>query len=179
MPDLDGPVLQNTQPRFLRQKIWMQECERIGLGEQDHLEKYEQFWRTMLCDLTGIGTRVPAEYEQHFSKVLDLSHNSDLRLDKDWLKEAVGSITLVESSLHKYAAHKRFCTTNGGRFAQVPKAAEPDDLICILYGGNVPFVIRPREDGHYRLIGECYIHSFIDREAMLMEELKTQEFSLS
>lgn len=37
-----------------------------------------------------------------------------------------------------------------------------DDLVCVLYGAAVPFVIRPVTDGTgYILIGECYIYGLM------------------
>jgi hypothetical protein len=39
------------------------------------------------------------------------------------------------------------------------------DLVCILFGGEVPFVLRPSE-GYYRLVGDVYIHGIMEGEAM-------------
>lgn len=44
--------------------------------------------------------------------------------------------------------------------------AEEKDSICIFLGGRVPFVIRPKADGQYQFIGECYVHGLMDGEAM-------------
>jgi hypothetical protein len=65
---------------------------------------------------------------------------------------------------------------------------QPSDLICILFGGQTPFILRKVEDvpailskraetweeiSLCRLIGECYIHGIMDGEAY--EEFKRGE----
>ena len=37
--------------------------------------------------------------------------------------------------------------------AWVPAEAEKDDLICLLFGGATPFVLRPVQDGHIVWLG--------------------------
>ncbi|PHH69317.1 hypothetical protein CDD82_7832 [Ophiocordyceps australis] len=43
-----------------------------------------------------------------------------------------------------------------------PWAARPGDLIVLLYGGNVPFLLRKvaghEAGGRFHLVGECYVH---------------------
>jgi hypothetical protein len=46
-----------------------------------------------------------------------------------------------------------------------PEAAKKDDLVCIIYGANIPFVIRQEKSG-YRLIGECYLRHLMRGEAV-------------
>jgi hypothetical protein len=42
-----------------------------------------------------------------------------------------------------------------------------NDVLCVLYGGNVPFIIRPTTDGEaYTLVGECYVHDLMHGEAV-------------
>lgn len=45
--------------------------------------------------------------------------------------------------------------------------AKYTDLICILLGASVPFVLRP-EEKHYRLVGEAFVHGLMDGEAIAM-----------
>jgi hypothetical protein len=47
-----------------------------------------------------------------------------------------------------------FTTTEGYMGVCLP-TAEAGDLVCILLGGSVPFVLRPGI-GHYTFIGEAY-----------------------
>ncbi len=68
---------------------------------------------------------------------------------------------------------RRFFTTLGGYMGIGPPGMRPGDLICVLLGGNVPWVVR--QEGHeYILIGECYVHGNMDGEFMETEHLPVQ-----
>ncbi|KAL8763478.1 MAG: hypothetical protein Q9194_007331 [Teloschistes cf. exilis] len=53
-----------------------------------------------------------------------------------------------------------------------PSAMQQADLCCILFGSDVPFVIR-RSSSQYKLVGECYIHGVM-RGEIVEEMLKGQ-----
>jgi hypothetical protein len=62
-----------------------------------------------------------------------------------------------------------------------PRGAKEGDLVCVLFGSNVPFVLR-KHDGKYILIGEAYVHGYMDGEAMDEVEVGTlnlQEFAIN
>lgn len=104
--------------------------------------------------------------------------------------------------------NERFCVTSHNRLGWVPLLAKPGDIVCVLNGASVPFILRPevsdkkqlprssferfaspirlllppQKDGvdkeGYRLIGECYIHGVMNGEAMKMEGLEERIFEL-
>jgi hypothetical protein len=39
-----------------------------------------------------------------------------------------------------------------------PRAMIPGDVVVVLHGGQVPFVLRPADNGLWRLVGECYLY---------------------
>ncbi|KAK3339722.1 hypothetical protein B0T25DRAFT_362256 [Lasiosphaeria hispida] len=43
----------------------------------------------------------------------------------------------------------------GGGIGVGPGAIQRDDIVCIFYGADVPFIIRPVPEKDYLLIGEC------------------------
>ena len=48
-----------------------------------------------------------------------------------------------------------------------PKVLEVGDIVCVLFGGKMPFCLRPW-GGHNLLVGECYVHGLMDGKAMEM-----------
>ena len=42
---------------------------------------------------------------------------------------------------------------------------QPGDVVCMLKGAETLFVLRPRGDGTWVLVGEAYVQGVIDREA--------------
>jgi hypothetical protein len=65
-----------------------------------------------------------------------------------------------------------FTVTSGQRFGVVPMLAQPGDWIVIFQGSTVPFVVRPREDGHFTLVGECYVVGVMMGEALKNPAMK-------
>lgn len=63
----------------------------------------------------------------------------------------------------------RFGTSKGGIFCMLPPAAEEGDLIAVLFGAKIPYLLRPIELGgdEYKLVGEAYMHGFMDGEVLL------------
>jgi hypothetical protein len=51
------------------------------------------------------------------------------------------------------------------------------DVVCVLFGGDVPFILRPSPQGNYQLIGECYVSGVMRGEALDMG-LGEREFLL-
>ncbi|KAE9981156.1 hypothetical protein EG328_011832 [Venturia inaequalis] len=61
-----------------------------------------------------------------------------------------------------------------------PNAILPDDVVCVMFGGIVPFVLRPAQ-GHYQLVGDAYVHGVMDGEAVHQweaGELEKQMFEI-
>jgi hypothetical protein len=58
----------------------------------------------------------------------------------------------------------RFGTGRSRMFCMLPPNAQKGDSIVVLFGGKVPYLLRPIEqvEGLYELVGEAYIHGFMD-----------------
>ncbi|KAJ9621023.1 hypothetical protein H2203_007610 [Taxawa tesnikishii (nom. ined.)] len=53
------------------------------------------------------------------------------------------------------------------------------DMVCLLYGGRVPFVLRPVPDtDKFHLIGETYVHGLMHGEALDMPGLEKRVFTI-
>lgn len=66
--------------------------------------------------------------------------------------------------------NRKFATTERGYYVLGPKVMQGGDVVCVLLGGKMPFCLRPWHGGRYLLVGECYVHGFMDGEAMDMLE---------
>lgn len=57
------------------------------------------------------------------------------------------------------------------------KTMRENDIVCIVFGCDVPLVLRP-VDGHFELIGDCYVEGIMEGQAMdLLENEKVKEES--
>lgn len=80
------------------------------------------------------------------------------------------------SQAKSVATGRRFFVTKGGHFGLGPRAQRKDDVVCILYGGQTPYVLRKLANGQYIFIGECYVHGMMQGEAFsLLGAGETQE----
>ena len=62
---------------------------------------------------------------------------------------------------------RSFLFTEKGRYGLGPCIAQPGDLCCVIFGAKVPFLLRRTEtEGHYKLVGEVYLHGIMRGEAI-------------
>jgi hypothetical protein len=40
------------------------------------------------------------------------------------------------------------------------------DIVCVLFGCDIPVVLRKPAENHYTFVGECYSHDIMEGEAM-------------
>lgn len=80
----------------------------------------------------------------------------------------------------KRLSNGRFCVTKRGYLGFAPPEAHLGDVICVLHGGAVPFVLRRTfsHDSEHRLIGECYIHGIMYGEALSFDGIEERSFFL-
>jgi hypothetical protein len=45
--------------------------------------------------------------------------------------------------------------------------------VWILFGSRFPMILQP-EDGHFFLVGHCYVHGIMDSEALEEVDLKKE-----
>ncbi|KAG9218007.1 hypothetical protein CCMSSC00406_0008784 [Pleurotus cornucopiae] len=71
--------------------------------------------------------------------------------------------------------YRRPFVGKGGFVSLGPSGMDVGDLVCVLYGARVPFVLRPvkgkgqdSEGRKYTLVGECYCDGIMDGEALKM-----------
>ena len=62
---------------------------------------------------------------------------------------------------------RSFFTTIDGDIGLAPIATKPGDEVCVFLGCKKPIVLRRCEDGHHKVVGECYIDGFMDGAAYL------------
>ncbi|RYP20409.1 hypothetical protein DL765_002785 [Monosporascus sp. GIB2] len=63
--------------------------------------------------------------------------------------------------------NRAFARTRKGYYVLGPAVLKEGDIVCVLFGGKVPFCLRP-VGGQYLLVGECYVHGLMKQEAMDM-----------
>jgi hypothetical protein len=76
---------------------------------------------------------------------------------------------------------KLFRTKRNGFLGTGPQSLEIGDLVCVLAGGTVPYLIRPVNDAEgsrFRFVGEAYVHGIMHGEAAQAQGAKVQKIVL-
>jgi hypothetical protein len=81
--------------------------------------------------------------------------------------------TAFESGIRR----RKLIITKDGNIGAAPAETKVSDLVCVLYRCSVPAVLRPITGAdEFTFIGECYVHGFMDGEAVA--GLETGEFTI-
>ena len=158
------------------------------LGGIETHAKYNRFMRTLTGDRDVRGQRISEEVQNHMSgtdwtKFFRIEHigagaraeflfltqaihrsMSDRSLIDDrevnsWLGLCEQTITnrrmgLCKETFTGYESEP----TGETMIGLVPAESEAGDVICLIAGLDVPFVLRKLENGAYILVGEAYVH---------------------
>lgn len=134
----------------------------------------EDFWRTLVADRGPNGTNAPSWYARAFSYCLHhLTPTGDINTNR-LIATCETESSLVVDFLQRVQSviwNRKFLVSKNSAYKGLaPMAAQVDDVIVILYGCNVPVVLRPNRDLYgstwYQLVGECYVHGLMDGEAV-------------
>ena len=144
----------------------------------------DAFWRTMVRDAIrdyydGERTRRAKAADEasylRFRSWLTVPSNTDILTDPGFAN--------FRKSFFIATQYQNFFTTCKG-YIGLGYMPQLNDEIWILFGGNVPFILRPYPEGSensgaYTLVGDCYVHGVMDGEAMEhWKEKHTREISL-
>ena len=64
-----------------------------------------------------------------------------------------------------FCLHRTFIITVHGHIGLGPVGAQPGDLVAVLFGGGVPYILREQERG-WLFVGESYIDGLMNGEAV-------------
>src|SRR5450759_3702049 len=70
------------------------------------------------------------------------------RISGDWLR--------YKTFAKNTSWNRSFFTTKKGYVGLESNAMQARDIVCILFSGDIPFILRPERD-HYHLVGDAYV----------------------
>ncbi|KAK3368006.1 hypothetical protein B0H63DRAFT_529708 [Podospora didyma] len=161
----------------------------------------EAFWRILIGDRLGMERPAPASFNAHSIFLQRYADAVDEVLVKAFVKDAPLSFEILEKSdrfetpegqeakrlaervttnaqwlLDDPLVERCFGVTKTGYIGVFPWGSRTGDIVYLIYGAQVPFVLRPvtGKDSddvgnglkRYRLVGECYVYGIMDREGL-------------
>ncbi|OCK95422.1 HET-domain-containing protein [Cenococcum geophilum 1.58] len=87
-----------------------------------------------------------------------------------------GARALFQEHVNKACNARRFFVTAKGYIGLGPPEVQDGNLVTVLLGGQVPFILSKQEK--FRLVGECYVHGLMDGEAFSEDGVEIDEFHI-
>lgn len=136
-------------------------------------ERAEAYHKTLTAGNPTVSSKDFAAFKK--ARILDSAHSSDTNSSNE-----AGSSECFAQAAAAYSHHRRLFTTTKGYIGLGPRPTQGGDILCVLFGCPVPFVLQPSGE-RYRLVGECYVHGVMQGEAIQAwkrGEYTEQEFVL-
>jgi hypothetical protein len=153
--------------------------------------RLEAFWRTIVADRNFVDRPAPPSFAQCNTIYEKLSearlramgldaeaHLASLQADPEvsavWPEglEDLSRFLEFQAAIVHATDGRKFCLTREeGYFCLTPQGSRVGDLVCVLFGAPTPFVLRGYTDKNgrfgmegplYQLVGECYVHGFMN-----------------
>jgi hypothetical protein len=86
------------------------------------------------------------------------------------------SAAIFQEQLIKVCHGRCFFVTEKGHMGLGPPEVQKGDLVAVLLGGSVPFILRGEEQGCFTLLGESYVYGLMKGEALTDPETKRYMF---
>ena len=164
---------------------WFEHCN--STAKRAHLTDKEVLGSTITCGLyrspdfgrtpMGYGNMIFKEFED-LAELMDWCRKpgvQDVNLPQRFTMSS-DSIQVLSSQL-MLSIRRRFFVTSTGLCGMGPRGMQAGDSVCLFYGGDVPYVLRPAGDGLYTFVGHCYLHGMMDGEGLDLG-LSEEEFRI-
>ena len=189
-----GPRTGGAFPNSERFRTWLDiaTADRLPGSTYCHTNQYlsEAFERTLFGDVSMVYGRQ--------SKSLQRLDNSELGLVRNWLKSFTGegprrtSVDVLtnqrlQARFKQVTFGRRFFRTSRGYIGFGPMELEEGDIVAVIPGGKVPYILRDRPfiegpDGYdypatgcYTFLGDSYVHGIMYGEAMSLARKQQQK----
>lgn len=149
-------VLQTAQNGIIP-KSWVAESSNFARTPWD---EDDIFWRIIVAERDRDGNAPPIWYRRSWVESRRLSNNGTGDINTTELLGRVKS-NIMTNFLRRVQAviwNRRVAVLGDLLLGLVPEASRKGDMICILFGCDVPVVLRPLSSSAWSLIGEAYIY---------------------
>jgi len=166
---------ENTFPEPLLQQ-WRKlavELEPYTTGQSTDTALFQTIFAAQLKD--GNDYNVTNELMARWLAAVRLPTNVNVHMFLEKFEqpdEMYADLVEIRDTIKRVCNGRRFATTTTGYMGLVPAETELGDIVSVLLGGQVPFILRKRHD-HYILVGEAYIHGIMNGESMGNPDLQS------
>ena len=154
-------------------KLAMSDSKHMPHSYKSQNARKKQFTRTMLCNQAMPTFDGPMPYTTPSAKTLQDFCEEIMSFDEtnnNWEAVLCGGrgpsngnlLGVVCRNLRSY----RFCVSSTGLFLMAPSSSRIGDVVCVIFGCDMPVVLRRNKGGPYTFVGGCYADGIMYGEAM-------------
>jgi hypothetical protein len=174
---------------------WIEECMHHAaqcLPYPTGQNTWSSLWKTLNGDSTKVNNIMPEGCEilleniRKARSILTVLKDQELSnqlgnpgsLSEVALGAAISNFEYTMSRLPKMATEFfswRFAATRNKYMGLVPNAGKVGDIICVIYGCEMPFILRSCRPNCYEFIGHCKIQGFDFDEAVVESSVVPQK----
>jgi hypothetical protein len=165
----ETPIYTTSKSESLWRILYADRFCRSNLRRSFNEAKFESLWASLQHSKSERRSNSTlASFSFDIEEYLDDGTSPDGRVDS----EVVEYLEMVRSVVwnRRTVQGRRAGNISGNIYGLVPRQARVGDSLCVLYGCSVPIVLRrlqaEREVVRWQLIGEAYVHDFMDGEAI-------------
>jgi hypothetical protein len=148
-------------------------------------EEQVEFWRGLRSKRMsffheGMEQEPIPFWRRHIRTLLDSFRGSiEERAVHLWMSvEPTETASDFGNELQRMKKRKFFVSTDG-RMGCGPQTMEVGDVVCVLFGGPTPYILRPvAGTGEYLFVGECYVPGLMDGQALSLPHLQQHCFPI-
>jgi len=167
-------------PRFHLNVLLAQSAAKPAMDGRA-LDGYRMFWEA--CRLRGEtlrlinheGIPIPERF-RHLPDAIDRFADHAVKCWRNGLPvEKYALLLEFAGTMKSMCAGRPYISTSTGLLGLGCPGIQAGDVICIIYGTSVPYVLRPRPDGAMTFVGDAYIYNAMNGEALISAEKRQDE----
>lgn len=187
---------QQRQPTFKWIYDWLTDCHGVAFGENVNIsrdfcdtDEYTAFLKALCCELDYDVSTPPFDsylrsirYMYRHAKTLLGLYNPDATLQSDSYYNVASvfsqQVLVLQRDVLNSVLLKRFCRLATGQIGWVSPDTRLTDTVSVLYGCRHPLVLRPVDEIHVKLVGDCYFQGLMDGQALRSNSFSETEFKI-
>ncbi|XMA11456.1 hypothetical protein WAI453_004247 [Rhynchosporium graminicola] len=156
-------------------RVWEEKFNAIGKSPYDSVEgRRKVFWRTLMANRWYTQwAPLPEDMVEnvHFETWMGRRPLPESVMETDSSNADTEEVKRLYCKPFTDACVTRchgrsFVITEQGYIGMAPLKSKIGDIVTVLEGGYVPFILRELEGGGYQFIGESYVHGIMEGEAL-------------
>lgn len=157
--------------RFVRITTVSDRCPPLDSPHLNNIIGDQGRWNHMarVCSMKGIYTPTGEDVQLAFTRTRSCYQRQPLSTAQSTTRSRIGPVPVMTSNdrqneWHMNCGQRKFFTTEDGYIGLGPVTSRAKDMIYLLLGSDVPFILRPATADTMSFVGPAYVHGLMQGE---------------